>query len=220
MGLQVDVVSDIVCPWCFIGKRRLQNAMRQVSGPSKVLWHPMQLYPDIPAEGAASDEFLRARYGDLDGVRSAMRRLAKEGSDLGIKFDFDRITRIPNTLDAHRLIYACPPESQDQLVENLFSAFFERGQDISDRDVLAGLAGQAGPGGAEAIKGLDDDRTLGAVLSEEARLKKLGFSGIPNFLLNERLAVSGTPDTATLLRAFDYALFGLPDREQPTPSLH
>ncbi len=220
MALKIDVVSDIVCPWCFISKRQLQDAMRSFTGPSEIAWHPMQRYPDIPATGAEKKNFLKTMYGNLDGVNQALFHLVEAGRELGIGFDFDRIDRIPNTLNAHRIIYACPRNQQDQLVDNLFSGFFEQGLDISDRDVLISLAEASDFDPAAASAALQDDTTREAVLSEEERLKKMGLSGIPNILLNRRVAVSGTQNTESLVRAFDYALFGIPAKEQSPPVIH
>ncbi len=220
MSLQVDVVSDIVCPWCYIGKRRLRGAMTRLQGPSVVRWHPMQLYPDVPAKGADFEPFLEQRFGDLAGVHSVMRQLTATGTDLGIAFDFENIKRVPNTLDAHRLVYSAGTQQQDQLIESLFSGFFEHGLDISDRDVLVSLAEQSGIEGGLAHKALNDERTREAVLSEQERMKQLGLSGVPSFLLNRRLSVSGAQDTDTLIQAFDYALFGLPQKDSPPPVLH
>lgn len=220
MALQIDVVSDIVCPWCFIGKRQLEGAMRSLAGPSEVQWHPMQLYPEIPEQGADKDRFLTRRYGNLDGVNRAIELLGKAGLELGISFDFDLISRIPNSLDAHRMIYACPPPQQDQLVDNLFSAFFEQGSDISDREVLLSVAEKSAFALRDAAQALEDETTRTAVLAEQARLRKLGLEGIPNILLNKSLAVTGAKDSESLVRAFDYALFGIPEKDEAPPVIH
>lgn len=220
MALHIDFISDVTCPWCFISKRQLEGALRSVAGPSTIKWHPMQRYPDLPAAGEEKAAFLKSRFGDPAGVRRGIEALVKSGSDVGIGFDFENIDRMPNTLSAHRLIYACPANLQNGLVENLFSAFFEKAQDISDRDLLLELAASSGFDPEEALKALEADATRDAVLSEQTRLRQMGLSGIPNILLNKHLAVSGAHNSDSLLRAFDYAVFGLPEKNQAPPVLH
>ncbi|NNF51997.1 MAG: DsbA family oxidoreductase [Gammaproteobacteria bacterium] len=220
MALQIDVVSDLVCPWCFIGKRQLGDAMLSLGGPRKIQWHPMQIYPEIPEQGAKKDDFLVKKYGSLEGVHKAMDILTKTGDEFGIRFDFDRISKIPNTLDAHRIIYASHAGQQSRLVDRLFSAFFEQGLDISDRDVLLGVAEASELEPATTTKALDDDATREAVLYEQERFKNLGLSGIPNILLNKQFSIRGARDTESLVRAFDLALFGVPQKEQPPPVIH
>lgn len=220
MSLQIDVVSDLVCPWCFISKRQLRGALGRLKGPSRVRWHPLQLYPEIPGEGVETLAFLEQRYGDLDGVRAVMDSLQKTGHEFGIRFDFERIARVPNTLDAHRLIGAAGPGHQDRLVELLFSAVFEQGLNISDRQVLRTLAEKAGMSARLADQALDDDATRLKVLAEQARLREAGLSAVPSLLLNRRLAVSGAAQPEVLLRAFDYAVFGPPAQQAGPPVMH
>ncbi len=220
MSLQIDVISDLVCPWCYIAKRQLRGALSKLQGPSVVRWHPMQLYPEIPVEGVATDVFLEQRFGDLAGVRAVLENLQKTGHELGIRFDFDRIARIPNTLDAHRLINSIGSEQQDRLVELLFSAVFEQGLDISDREILIMLAESVGMSPARTAGALDDEATRAAVLTDQARLRESGLSAIPGLLLNRRVAVSGAAESNVLVRAFDYALFGSPERQDAQPVIH
>lgn len=220
MDLQIDMVSDIVSPWCYIAKRRLGDALHSLQGPRVVRWHPMQLYPDLPAEGQETESFLQEKFGSAPEVLAGMQRLSHEGAQLGIQFDFDRIKRIPNTLDAHRLVASASPEQQEYLVERLFHGFFEQGLDIADRDVLLCLADGAGITSSEAHRILDDHRTSEAVIEEQQRLRQLGLSGVPNILLNRRVAVSGVQDTDALIRALDYAVFGLPGKDDPPAVVH
>lgn len=220
MGLQIDVVSDIVCPWCFIGKRRLQGALAHVQGPSVVRWHPMQLYPDVPAQGTDLKAYLDKRFNNRPAVRVAMEQLRSTGLQLGIHFDFDSIQNLPNTMDAHRLVLSAATEKQDQLVENLFTGFFENALDLSDREVLLRIAAESGIDAEIARAALADDRTRDNVLAEERKMKNLGLSGLPNFLVNRQLSVAGAQDSETLVKAFDYALFGIPQEDAPVPTLH
>lgn len=220
MALQIDVISDLVCPWCFIAKRRLRGALGNLQGPSMVNWLPMQLYPEIPPEGIATEVFLAERFGDLAGVRAVMANLKTTGHELGIRFDFDRMTRIPNTLDAHRLVNSTGPEQQDRLVELLFSAFFEQGLDISQQDVLVALAESIDISPAHTVSVLADENSRTVVLADQARLRESGLSAVPGFLLNRRVAVSGAAESGVLVRAFDYALFGLPEPQEAQPVIH
>jgi len=220
MGLQVDVVSDIVCPWCFIGKRRLRGALSHVQGPSIVRWHPMQLYPDVPEQGTDLQAYLERRFNNRPAVRVAMEQLTNTGLQLGIHFDFDNIRKLPNTLDAHRLILSANAVQQDTLVEKLFTGFFEQARDLSDREVLLEIAAESGLDANRARATLEDDRTRKGVLEEEQRVKQLGLAGLPNFLVNRKLSVAGAQDSATLLQAFDYALFGVPEPDAEAPTLH
>lgn len=220
MGLQIDVVSDIVCPWCFIGKRRLHSALAQVQGPRTVRWHPMQLYPDVPQSGTDLKAYLDKHFDNRPAVNFAMEQLRKTGLQLGIKFDFENISKLPNTLDAHRLILSADAAHQDTLVEKLFMGFFEQARDLSDRDVLLEIAADSGLDSAQARRTLADEHTLENVLAEEQRVKKMGLAGLPNFLVNKSLAVAGAQDPATLLQAFDYALFGAPEPDAQAPTLH
>ena len=140
--MTIDIVSDAVCPWCYVGKRRLEAALAG-SGDANVAvqWRPFQLDPTIPSEGLDRQAYMRAKFRDDARLAEVHQRLKALGAEVGIKFDFAAIKRSPNTLDAHRLIrWAGEAGVQDAVVERLFSAYFERGEDIGDRDVLARIA--------------------------------------------------------------------------------
>ena len=149
-SLTVDVVSDIVCPWCFIGKRKLEVALAELdnSEPSlgvKVRWHPFQLNPDLPSEGMSRASYVEQKFGGSTRAIEVYARVASAGETVGIPFRFDRIERQPNTSDGHRLIaWAQQQGDATALVERLFSAFFLEGRRIGDRDELARLAAECG----------------------------------------------------------------------------
>ena len=208
--LQVDIIADLVCPWCYLGKRRLDDALLAVHGPSIVSWYPFQLNPTMPEAGMGFDEYLAARFGDPETLQPALAHLTAAGAAEGINFRFDRITHIPNTLSAHRLMKLAEMEgvSASGLAENILRGFFEDGLDISRRDVLLEVGGRSGLSSVSINKALDDDTTRQTVLSQEAQVRRSGVTGVPDFLINKRLFVIGAQSTESLVNVFDRAMFG------------
>ena len=143
-ALHVEVIADLVCPFCYLGKRRLEHALDAVQGPSEISWYPYQLNPDMPEQGLSLDEYLTLRFGSPANIQPALDELTEQGKELGISFRFDRIERVPNTTLAHQLMYLAESEGKDQtaLAEELLKAFFERGENIGDLEILAELAGR------------------------------------------------------------------------------
>ena len=221
-ALHVEVVADVVCPFCFLGKRRLDTALKAVQGPSEVSWYPFQLNPDIPDGGLSLDEYLSLRFGKPENVRPVLDELAEQGRHEDIRFRFDRISRVPNTMRAHQVMHLAEREGADQsvLADELMRAYFERGEDLGDREVLAELAGRHGLDTAAAIAVMDDDRARQAVQSREAQVRASGLSGVPGFLLNRRLLVVGAQETDALVNAFDRAMFGEGTDQFESPALH
>jgi predicted DsbA family dithiol-disulfide isomerase len=210
-GLIVDVIADVVCPWSFMGKRSLDRALERVEGPVAVRWHPFQLNPDVPRGGVSFRSYLERRFGSMEQVRPALGELAALGLKAGIRFDFERMARVPNTLDAHRVLaYASERGRQHQLADRLLSGFFEEGLDVGDRAVLLDLAAETGLPPTEVAGVLDDPATLKLVNAAEAEVRRAGFTSSPNYLINQRLLVPGAQDSAVLLTAFDQALFPAP----------
>jgi predicted DsbA family dithiol-disulfide isomerase len=203
--LTVDVVSDIVCPWCWIGKRRLETALQQRGGGQvPVRWHPFQLNPDLPSEGTDRIRYLERKFGGAQQAREVYARVLAAGRDVGLSFDFDRIGRQPNTLDAHRLIAWAQQRdaaAADALVERLFSAYFTEGVDLGDRSELARLAGEAGYDRRAAEQVLAGEAGRREVVDADERARRLGISGVPLFIFNQRLAVSGAQPPEVLLDA-------------------
>jgi predicted DsbA family dithiol-disulfide isomerase len=218
--LRVDVISDLICPWCYLGKRRLDDALASVHGPSQVSWFPFQLNPEMPETGMDFDAYLSARFGSADTVRPGIDRLLAAGQKEGIRFRFDRIKRVPNTLNAHRVLQLSEREGTDtsQLAERLMQGFFEDGQDISDRNVLVHLGEDSGLRAADIHQTLADDTSLQIVLSQEAQVRKSGVTGVPDFLINKRLFVTGAQETEVLVSVFDRAMFG-EESEQPVSAI-
>lgn len=221
-ALHVEVVADLVCPFCYLGKRRLDHAMQAVQGPSEVNWYPYQLNPDMPEGGLPLDEYLSMRFGNPAHILPALERLTYEGRLEDIDFRFDRISRVPNTLRAHRLMYLAESEGADQaaLAEELMKAFLERGEDIGDKEILVELAGRHGINARDTEKIIDDEAAKQVVLSREAQVRSSGIVGVPGYLLNRRLLVIGAQDTDALVNAFDRAMFGEGNDSIASPALH
>ena len=208
--MNIEVVSDVVCPWCYVGKRRLEAALAR-SGDSGVAvrWRPFQLDPTIPSEGLDRRAYMRAKFRDDTRLAEVHARLRAVGAEVRIDFDFEAISRSPNTLDAHRLIrWAAASGVQDEVVERLFSAYFEHGRDIGDRSVLAEIAGECGMD-VEALErrfaGEDDVATIRAEIAEA---QEIGVTGVPFFIFASRFAVSGAQSAEVLARAIKSARSG------------
>ena len=139
--LTIDVVSDVVCPWCYLGEKRLDEALSEESGPVVVRWRPYQLDPTIPAGGLDRTEYMEKKFGKSGRLQSAHDNLTRLGAEVGVPFAFDKIKRSPNTLDAHRLIrWAAAADVQAEVADRLFKAYFVEGRDIGDRGVLPPLS--------------------------------------------------------------------------------
>jgi predicted DsbA family dithiol-disulfide isomerase len=209
--LSIDIVSDVVCPWCYIGKRRLEAALaRRASddAPVQVRWLAFQLNPDIPAGGVDRRSYLEQKFGGPERAKQIYARIKAAGDEVGISFDFERIVRQPNTVDAHRLIAWAQDidlVNADAVVERLFRAYFIEGVDIGDLDALAALAGDAGFDAAAARAWLASDRGRAAIEAEERHSRALGVTGVPFFVFNQRLAVSGAQPPEVLLEAIEQA---------------
>ena len=143
--LTIDIVSDVVCPWCYVGEKRLEEALADEAGPVVVRWRPYQLDPTIPEGGLDRTEYMEKKFGNSGRLQSVHDNLTRLGAELGVPFAFDKIKRSPNTLDAHRLIrWAAPAGVQAEVVDRLFKAYFVEGRDIGDRKVLVEIASECG----------------------------------------------------------------------------
>jgi predicted DsbA family dithiol-disulfide isomerase len=199
--LSIDVVSDVICPWCYIGKRRLEKALSIVNLPTEVRWLPFQLNPDMPQGGMPRSEYRSAKFGSVERAKGLDARVAAEGAGEGIAFAFDRMQRTPNTAAAHRLIALAQKQGAGaRVVDALFKAYFEEARDIGDAHVLGAIATHCGvrewPGAADA------DEV--AALEEEMRAH--GISAVPTFIFNRRLGVSGAHPPEALAAAMREAL--------------
>jgi len=208
--LAVDIVSDVVCPWCYIGKRKLEAALAQLKAREPgldiaVRWHPFQLNPDMPAEGMPRATYLAAKFGGTAREPEIYSRVHAVGDDVGIPFAFDRIAMQPNTLRAHRLIAWAQARGDldvaGALVERLFHAYFIDGRFLGDSEELVRAAGAAGFDQAEVRAMLASEEGSDAVAAEDREARSVGIQGVPFFIFNGRIAVSGAHDPPTLLDA-------------------
>jgi predicted DsbA family dithiol-disulfide isomerase len=204
--MQIEVFSDVVCPWCFIGKRRLEQALERLAASVRpgalpqVRWRAFQLNPWLPSAGMERSEYVSRKFGS--GAAGIYARVAAVGSEVGIGFAFDRIARQPNTVDAHRLIrLAGETSQQNAMAETLFQAYFVEGADLSSTTVLLDLAQRAGLERSLAQACLSEEATRAAVLEEDREGRDLGIEGVPFFVFDRRLAVSGAQPAEVLVEA-------------------
>jgi predicted DsbA family dithiol-disulfide isomerase len=205
--LVVDVVSDLVCPWCYIGKRKLETALAMLRDETssvdvKVRWHPFELNPQLPADGIPRARYVAQKFGGSERATEVYARVERAGEAAGIAFRFDRIETQPNTLNGHRVVAWTQAQSDaEPIVERLFEAFFLEGRNIGDRDELARIAAEAGYDAEAAREMLASDALRDVVTSESREAADAGIEGVPCFIFNGRIAVSGAQDPQTLLRA-------------------
>lgn len=209
----IDVVSDVVCPWCYIGKRKLEAALelaRQAGlGEPEVRWHPFQLNPDMPVEGISRKQYLEDKFGGPQRATEIYARVKAAGSAAGLDLDIDGITLQPNTLAAHALLTFA--QQQDAAVgndvnERLLKAYFIENRFIGSVDELVAIAGEAGLDAQAARAFISDPQQLQQVAGADARAREMGIGGVPYFIFNQKVAVSGAQDPAQLLAAMQQSL--------------
>ena len=202
----IDIFSDTICPWCLIGKRRLERALAQRPDMDvTVRWHAFQLNPWMPPEGMERSAYLTAKFGDKDAeaVYANIRRI---GAADGIDFRFDRIPRTPNTLASHRLIRRAGAFGlQDAVVDGLFAAYFQEGRDVGRNEELAEIAAAAGLDRDETLAWLATSEERDAVVAEDAGARRMGVQGVPLFIVAGKYAVSGAQEPEYFLPIFDLA---------------
>jgi predicted DsbA family dithiol-disulfide isomerase len=216
MNLAIDIVSDPVCPWCFIGKHRLTSALALVREKYPEVrfqfnWLPYFLNPDTPPQGEPYRAFLEAKFGGAQQVNTLQHAVAEAGRDAGVRFDFEHIAIRPNTMRAHRLIYRAQsighrPEDVAALVERLFIAHFQRGEDIGAIATLADIAAECGDRRERVIEYLESYEGTAQVRSLVGKVGELGVSGVPFFIIQRRLAVSGAQTGVVLAAAIMQAM--------------
>ncbi|SCX01899.1 DsbA family oxidoreductase [Agrobacterium rosae] len=202
----IDVVSDMVCPWCYLGKARLDLALAEIQDEVSVdvNWRPYRLNPDYPPEGVDQKAELEKKLGGKEKVEQAHEMLTQLGKEVGIAFDFDAIKIGPNTLDAHRLslwAHAEGREFQDKVTTALFKANFEEGRNIGDHDVLADIAEQAGMNREVVTRLLASDADKDTIVAEIDAAQQMGVAGVPFFILDQKYAVSGAQSKEVLINA-------------------
>jgi len=215
----VDVISDVVCPWCYIGKRRLEAAIAQMREeepdlPFEVRWHPFQLNPDLPAQGVDRKAYLEAKFGGPERAKQVYERVTAAGRSVGIPFDFDAIERQPNTLDAHRLVAWAQSRNEgdtDALVEGLFRANFLEGRYVGSVDELVALAGEAGFDAADARAFLESGALKDVVADSDRRAREMGIGGVPFFIFDGKTALSGAQEPSAIVAAIQQARAAAPE---------
>lgn len=203
----LEIFSDTVCPWCYIGKRRLERALRLRPQPALVRrWRAFQLNPGLPASGMDRRQYMVAKFGSLERAQRLYDAVSRVGAQEGIKFDFDRIARTPNTVRSHRLLYAAGEEDkQPELLEFIFAAYFTQGRDIGDAEVLSALGQEAGLSAAAITDALTDGGRLDAAMTEDLQSRRIGINGVPFFVFNGRFGLSGAQEPEALLNMLDLA---------------
>lgn len=190
--LHIEVYSDVVCPWCYVGKRRLERALAEFGGGARVTWRPFQLNPTMPKEGMDRTAYLEAKFGSLDAFRQMEEHVLAAGASERIAFAFEKIARTPNTFAAHRLIWLGAREGrQNAVVDSLFQGYFEEGADIGSIPALVQLAVRAGLNEEIVERYLQSDEGTAEVKAEEAAGRKLGIRGVPYFVVGGTYAISG-----------------------------
>jgi len=197
----IDVVSDVICPWCFLGKRRLDAALAALDMDVFIRWRPYMLDPTIPPEGLDRQQYMLAKFGP-EKLKTIHDPLVEAGNELGVPFNFDAITRTPNTLDAHRLIrWAHTVERQHETAERLFMAYWNEGLDVSDRDVLAKCAGESGINAQQIRELLDSEQDVEETKAEIQHATNIGVTGVPTFIFAQSYALVGAQSPEVLADA-------------------
>ena len=205
--MKIDIVSDTICPWCFIGKRRLERALSMEAGLApEIAWHPFQLNPELAADGMARALYLEMKFGGAARAREVYRVVGEAAASEGLDFHLDSIGRTPNTLNSHRLVhYAGAHGRQDGVVENLFRAYFLHGEDIGARKVLCAIGERSGLDGAEIETYLAGDADADAIRARDQQARAMGINGVPCFIVDGRYAISGAQDPEVFLQVFAVA---------------
>ena len=196
--LVIEIASDVICPWCYIGKRRLEKALATLDGEVKpeIRWLPFQLNPEMPKAGIPRAEYRKAKFGSVERARALDARVAAEGQGEGIDFAFERMERTPNTVAAHQLIDLAQKQGRGTpVVDALFRAYFEEARDIGDAAVLAEIAASAG------VSGWPQQSDAKQVAAIEEDVRNLGISAVPTFILDRKLGVSGAHPPEALVQA-------------------
>jgi predicted DsbA family dithiol-disulfide isomerase len=207
VSIKIDVISDVICPWCYIGKRRLEKAI-VASGRKDVTvrWHPFELNPQMPKEGIERRDYRIAKFGSWERSQVLDAQVAAAGQAEGLTFDFEKMSRTPNTRDAHRLIWLADQVGvQDAVAEALFRAYFTEGRDLSDRPTMVDVVTAAGLDRSPAERLLASDEGLNQILTAEAEARELGVRSVPCFIVNGTVGLSGARDPREFLAAFEQA---------------
>ena len=197
--ITIAVVSDVICPWCFLGKRRLDKALSLIPEvKTEVVFRPFFLDPTIPVQGLSRQEYMESKFGKAR-LKTIHDPLIAMGKEDGVPYHFDKITRTPNTLDAHRLIrWAQIEGKQAEIVEALFMAYWSHGRDVGDHKVLADIAAAHGMDREKVLSALATDQDKDQVLQETTQAQQIGITGVPTYIINHKYGVVGAQGAAVL----------------------
>lgn len=203
--VKLDILFDPICPWCFIGKALLDRALAErPDHPFAIEWHPFQLNPEMPAGGMDRREYLEAKFGGKEKAVQAYLPVHEAAEKAGLKLDLGAIRRTPNTLNAHRLVHWAGIEGRQQAVVSfLFDAYFRRGQDIGDTDILVGIAERAEMDGPAIRRLLEGDADAEAIRGRDAHARERGVNGVPTFIVANRHVLTGAQPTELWLQVID-----------------
>ena len=203
--IRLDIFSDPVCPWCLIGKANLDRALEaHPNHPFAIAWHPFQLNPEMPADGAIRADYLEAKFGNRENVVQVHLVLQAAADKAGVVFDFAAVSRVPNTRDAHRLIHWAGLEGrQTAAVSALFRAYWREGRDIGDAGVLATIAGEVGMNKAAIARLLATDADMDDIVARDTDARRKGVSAVPTFLIAQHYVVSGAQSPEVWGRVID-----------------
>lgn len=206
--LNIDIVSDVVCPWCYLGKRRLERALAQRPDVEATLrWLPFYLDPSVPPQGITRFEYISRKFGTSEKITPMHQRLVGLGARAGVDFRFEKIERQPNTRDAHRLIaWAQAAGKGDAIVERLFAMFFTDGADLTKLDVLADAGQAVGLDAGALIRDLESEKDKALIDRQASAATAAGIGGVPFFVFGKKVAVSGAQEVEVLVSAIDQAL--------------
>lgn len=202
--ITVQVVSDVACPWCYIGKRRLEAALDEWNGsPITVTWHPFQLDPTIPKTGFDRDTYLSNKFGDLEKTKEMTDRISGVGTELDIHFNFGEKWLVVNTLALHQLLHIAGEEGfKAALKERFLYAYFTENQHLNQHDVLIKIMAEFGWDAEKTEKVINDDSIAYAVKQEIGHYQQLGVTGVPFFIINNKYGISGAQPKEAFLEAF------------------
>jgi predicted DsbA family dithiol-disulfide isomerase len=203
--IKIAVVSDVVCPWCYIGKRRMEKAVQSLTGQFdfEMAYYPFELNPGMPLQGKDQKEYLTKKFGDESEYERLIGHVTEVAETEGLEFDYANQTISPNTRNAHRLIQFAKEDGRHlEMVEALFKAYFTDGVDLSKNDNLVELAANVGLNKDKTLKFLESDTGLAEVVVAENELQKMGVTGVPFYIINDKYGISGAQAAETFVQAF------------------
>jgi predicted DsbA family dithiol-disulfide isomerase len=215
--MQIDIISDTICPWCYIGEKQFDKALAIVKAERpdvafETSWRPFQLSPDTPKDGVDRKASLERKFGSGRHAREIYKNIARAGAEVGIRFNFEAQDRTPNTLDSHRLIrWAGPQGCQDKVVAGLFKGYFIEGRDIGNIQVLSEIASENGMDAQIVQDLLKSDADIDQVKSDAAQAQELGITGVPAFVFNKKFIVGGAQDIDTFVRLLQKVISKMED---------